>query len=58
VYEVLRRWRDIAAITRADPGAHRRMLRRADEILAGAEPGTVTADQQRAMIARRLGRQA
>jgi hypothetical protein len=57
VYEVLQRWRDVAAMTLADPAAHRRMLRRVDEILAGGEPGTVTADQQRAMIARRLRRQ-
>ena len=57
VYRVLERWRSIAAITRADPGAHRQMLRRVDRIYAGEQRGTVTADDQRAMIARRLGQQ-
>jgi hypothetical protein len=56
VFAVLDRWRAIAAMTRDDPGAHRRMLRRVDRILAGEHRGTVTADQQRAMIAERLGR--
>jgi hypothetical protein len=55
VYRVLQRWRSIAEMTRADPGAHRRMLRRADQILAGEPAGGITADDQRAMIARRLG---
>ncbi|MGH3833813.1 MAG: DUF6247 family protein [Pseudonocardiaceae bacterium] len=55
VYTVLRRWREIAALTQADPGTHRRMLLRADQILAGHERGTVTADQMREMIARRIG---
>ena len=57
VYRVLERWRSIAAITRADPHAHRRMLDRADQVLAGFQRGTVTAEDQRAMIARRLGPQ-
>lgn len=57
VYDVLQRWRDIATMTQADPGAHRRMLRRVDRILAGEQRGTITADQQRAMIAERLGHQ-
>jgi hypothetical protein len=56
VYAVLQRWRAIAAMTRADPQAHRQMLRRADRVLAGEQRGSITADQQRAMIARRLGR--
>lgn len=56
VYGVLDRWRAIAAMTTADPGAHQRMLRRVDRILAGEQHGTITAEQQRAMIARRLGR--
>lgn len=56
VYRVLGRWRSIAAMTRHDPDAHRRMLRRAEGILADDQRGTVTADDQRAMIARRLGR--
>jgi hypothetical protein len=55
VYRVLERWRSIAEMTRANPEAHRRMLRRADQILAGGQRGSVTADDQRAMIARRLG---
>ncbi len=55
VYQVLERWRSIAAMTCANPDAHRRMLRRADQILAGEQRGSVTADDQRAMIARRLG---
>ena len=57
VYEVLQRWREIATMTQDDPAAHRRMLRRADRILSGEQRGTITADQQRAMIAERLGRQ-
>jgi RNA polymerase-interacting CarD/CdnL/TRCF family regulator len=55
VYRVLQRWHSIAEITRSDPRAHRRMLRRADRILAGEARGGITADDQRAMIARRLG---
>lgn len=55
VYAVLDRWRGIAALSRADPEAHRRMLRRADRIMAGDERGTVTADDMREMLARRLG---
>ncbi|MGH3770560.1 MAG: DUF6247 family protein [Pseudonocardiaceae bacterium] len=55
VYTVLRRWHGIAALTQADPDTHRRMLLRADQVLAGQERGTVTADQMREMIARRLG---
>jgi hypothetical protein len=43
------------ALTQADPEAHRRMLRRADRVLAGQERGTVTADDMREMLARRLG---
>lgn len=54
VYEVVERWRSIAEMTAADPEAQRRMLRRADQILAGERRGGVTADDQRAMIARRL----
>jgi len=55
VYRVLERWRDIATLTQADPEAHRRMLARAQRVLAGKERGTVTADQMREMIAHRLG---
>ncbi|MGH3765930.1 MAG: DUF6247 family protein [Pseudonocardiaceae bacterium] len=55
VYTVLRRWRGIAALTQADPDAHRRMLRRADQLLAGQGRGSVTADQMLEMVARRLG---
>lgn len=55
VYVVLDRWREIAALTRADPEVHLRMLRRADRVLAGQERGTVTADELREMLARRLG---
>jgi hypothetical protein len=54
VYRVLDRWRGIAAMTQADPEAHRRMLHRAQRILAGHDQGTVTADQLRAKITRRL----
>lgn len=57
VYRVLDRWRTVAAMTRQDPAAHHRMLDRADRVLAGTARGTVTADDQRAMIARRLGQQ-
>lgn len=56
VYRVLNRWRSIATMTRHDPEAHRRMLRRAESTLTGEQHGTVTAADQRAMIARRLGR--
>ncbi len=52
VYTVLRRWGGIAALTQADPDAHRRMLRRADQVLTGQERGSVTADQMREMIVR------
>lgn len=55
VYTVLERWRGIAALTQADPEAHRRMLRRADLLLAGRDRGTVAADDMREMLARRLG---
>jgi hypothetical protein len=55
VYGVLERWRGIAALTRADPDAHRRMLARARRVLSGQERGTVSADQMRETIARRLG---
>lgn len=55
VYTVLDRWRGIAALTQADPEAHRRMLRRADRVLAGQERGTVTADDLREILAQRLG---
>ena len=54
VYRVLERWRSIAEMTRADPEAHRRMLSRAGQVLAGERRGDITADDQRAMIARRL----
>jgi hypothetical protein len=54
VYRVLGRWRDIAAMTQADPEAHRHMLYRAQRILAGHDHGTVTAAQLRAKIAQRL----
>lgn len=57
VYGVLDRWRSIAAMTRQDPDAHRRMLSRVDRISSGEERGTVTADDQRVLIARRLGMQ-
>lgn len=56
VFETLARWRHIAELTRADPGAHRRMLQRAARILAGEERGTVSADQPREIVGRRLGR--
>jgi hypothetical protein len=55
VYRVLERWRGIAILTQADPEAHRRMLARAKRVLEGQDRGTVTADQMREMIARRLG---
>lgn len=55
VYTVLRRWRGIAVLTQADPDAHRRMLRRADQLLAGQGRGSVTADQMREAVAGRLG---
>ncbi|SDH07954.1 DUF6247 family protein [Pseudonocardia oroxyli] len=54
VYRILDRWRDIAAMTQADPEAHRHMLHRAQRILAGHDHGTITAAQLRAKIARRL----
>jgi hypothetical protein len=56
VFAVLQRWRDIATMTQADPDEHRRMLARVDGVLAGRQRGTITADEQRMMIARRLGR--
>jgi hypothetical protein len=46
----------IAELTRADPDAHRRMLRRAARILVGEEQGTVSAEQLREIVGRRLGR--
>ncbi len=55
VYRALERWQLIAEMTRANPDAHRHMLRRAAQILAGEHVGSITADDQRAMIARRLG---
>ncbi|WP_051342504.1 DUF6247 family protein [Pseudonocardia spinosispora] len=57
VYHVLSRWRSIATMTRHHPDAHRRMPRRADHILTNEQCETITADEQRAMIARRLGDQ-
>ncbi|MEV4317638.1 DUF6247 family protein [Actinocrispum sp. NPDC049592] len=42
----------------ADPDAHRRMLRRADQTLRTGEepPGAVSADEVQALIQERLGR--
>ena len=54
VFETLARWRHIAELTRADSAAHRRMLARADRILAGAEEGTVGVDRLREIVGRRL----
>jgi hypothetical protein len=56
VYATLERWRRIAALTRADPEAHRRMLQLAARRLAGEETPMVAADEVRARIAQRLGR--
>lgn len=56
VFETLARWRYIAELTRADPAAHRRMLQRADRILAGDERGTVSVDRLREIVGRRLDR--
>jgi hypothetical protein len=56
VFETLARWRHIAELTRADPDAHRRMLRRAARIIVGEEQGTVSAEQLREIVGRRLGR--
>lgn len=55
VYTVLERWRAIAALTQADPQAHRRMLQRAELVLTGQARGTITADDMRKMLAHRLG---
>lgn len=55
VYTVLERWRAIAALTQADPQAHRRMLQRAELVLTGQDRGTITADDMREMLAHRLG---
>jgi hypothetical protein len=52
VYTVLERWRGDRG---ADPRVHRRMLHRAERVLAGQERGMVTADDMRQMLARRLG---
>lgn len=52
---MLERWRAIAALTQADPQAHRRMLQRAELILTGQNRGTITADDMRKMLAHRLG---
>ncbi|MCE0768309.1 DUF6247 family protein [Pseudonocardia kujensis] len=54
VHRILDRRRDIAALTQADPEAHRRMLQRAQHVLTGHVDGTVTADQLHAEITRRL----
>jgi hypothetical protein len=56
VYATLERWRRIAALTRADPEAHRRMLQLAARRLAGEETPMVAADEVRARVAQRLGR--
>ncbi|MEU6155986.1 DUF6247 family protein [Actinosynnema sp. NPDC047251] len=38
VHDVLDHWRRIATVTRHDPAAHRRMLARVDQTLAGQPP--------------------
>lgn len=55
VYTVLQRWRAIAALTQADPQAHRRMLHRAELIRTGQDRGTITANDLREMLAHRPG---
>lgn len=56
VHTMLDRWRRIARMTQADPEAHRRMLAKAERALAGELPErTVTIEEHRALIARRLG---
>jgi hypothetical protein len=56
VHAVLDCWRRIARMTQANPEAHRRMLAKAERALAGELPEpTVTIEEHRALIARRLG---
>lgn len=56
VLTMLDRWRRIARMTQSDPEAHRRMLAKAERALAGHRPeATVTIEEHRALIARRLG---
>ena len=56
VHTMLDRWRRIARMTQADPEVHRRMLAKAERALAGELPEpTVTIEEHRALIARRLG---
>ncbi|WP_246367686.1 DUF6247 family protein [Kibdelosporangium persicum] len=58
LHRTLEHWRRIARMTRVDPEAHRRMLRRAEHILRTGEPvkRSVPADQVKGLIRERLGR--
>ena len=55
VYAVLDRWRLIARLTQADPEAHRRMLRKADDAVAGAPAPPIPVGEIRTRLRRRLG---
>jgi hypothetical protein len=57
IHSLLNKWRHLAFAEQCDPGAHYRMLAKAEQILrTGENPGGVPAADVRALIDRRLGR--
>ncbi|MEC3977721.1 DUF6247 family protein [Amycolatopsis sp. H20-H5] len=57
IYQLLLKWRGIAAAEQRDPGAHFRLLAKAEQILqTGQHPGAVPVEDLHALIGERLGR--
>jgi Family of unknown function (DUF6247) len=57
IHSLLNKWRHLAYAELRDPGAHRRMMTKAEQILrTGQHPGGVPAEDVRALINRRLRR--
>ena len=57
IHSLLNKWRHLAYTELKDPGAHFRMLAKAEQIeRTGSNPGAVSIEDIRALIERRLGR--
>jgi hypothetical protein len=57
IHSLLNKWRHVAHAELRDPGAHDRMLAKAEQLArTGENPGGVSVADVRALIDRRLGR--
>jgi hypothetical protein len=57
IHSLLNKWRHVAYAELKDPGAHYRVLARAEQIIRTGEiPGGLPASEVRALIERRQGR--